>query len=225
MKKFGTWLLNHLGLVLGIVTFTVTLGVIGGVMLKSHNDYLEYEKEFYRTDLEIRSISAAQPNYIEIDDSFVSSNANKQVLTADKLTVTTTQESYLKDGVIDITEKGGTIAAKMKLEKMSFVDIDFEVATEYVKEAASEEEEDEYGVKDLISNVQFIVNGETMEEEGVDLVEKGFHHLVMVDFALPAGDVAIEIKNLSNKAKLVPQLKTITFYSSEVLTIAETEAN
>ena len=144
MKKFGTWLLNHLGLVLGIVTFTVTLGVIGGVMLKSHNDYLEYEKEFYRTDLEIRSISAAQPNYIEIDDSFVSSNANKQVLTADKLTVTTTQESYLKDGVIDITEKGGTIAAKMKLEKMSFVDIDFEVATEYVKEAASEEEEDEY---------------------------------------------------------------------------------
>ena len=131
-----------------------------------------------------------------------------------------TQESYLVSDHIDITEKGGTISTKLTLKEKSFVDIDFELATEYTKTAANENEVDEFGVKDLIANVQFIVNGETMEEEGVNLVETGWHHLVMVNFALPAGDVTVEIKNQSGKSNLMPQVKAITFFSSEVLEVA-----
>ena len=220
MKKFGTWLLNHLGLILGIVTFAVTFAVIGVVMLNSHNAYLAYEKQFNETDLEIRSLSGAQPKLIEFDDNFKSEYKNTFVLHADELNVTTTQEEYLNGDYIDLTEKGGSISTKLSLEEKSFVDIDFEVATEYVKAAANEDEEDEFGIKDLISNVQFIINGETMEEEGVDLVEEGWHHLLMVSFALPAGDVTVEIKSLSGKSALMPQLGSISFYSSATLQLA-----
>ena len=224
MKKFGTWLLNHLGIILGVVTFAVTFAVIGIVMLNSHNSYLAYEKQFNETDLEIRSLSGAQPKLIEINDNFKSEYKNKLALAADELKVTTSQEEYMVDDYIDLTTAGGKISTKLTLEQKSFVDIDFEIKTEYVKEAASEEEEDEFGIKDLISNVQFVVNGETMEEEAVNLVEEGFHHLVMVSFALPAGDVTVEMQSTSGKNALMPQLKGITFYSSQVLSVAEEAA-
>ena len=107
------------------------------------------------------------------------------------------------------------------MEEKSFVDIDFEIATEYVKKATSEEEEDEFGIKDLISNVQFVINGETMEEEDINLGEEGFHHLLMVSFALPAGDVSVEMSSMSGKNALMPFLKGITFFSSQVLSVAE----
>ena len=218
MKKLGTWLLNHLGLVLGIVTFAVTFAVIGVVMLNSHNSYLAYEKQFNETDLEIRSLSGAQPTLIEMNDNFKSEYKNKLVLGADELKVTTTQDEYLVDDYIDLTAKGGKISVNLTLEEKSFVDIDFEIATEY---SASYNGEEEFGIKDLISSVQFVVNGETMEEEGVELVEEGFHHLLMVSFALPAGDVTVEMSNLSGKSALMPLVRGITFFSSQVLSIAE----
>ena len=216
MKKLGTWLLNHLGWILGIVTFTITFAVIGFTMLGSYTNYLAYEKQFNETDLEIRSLSGAQPKVIEMQDDFKSEYKNQLVLGAEDLKVTTSQDDYLVDNYIDLTEKGGKIATKLNLDKKSFVDIDFEIATEYQKD-------DDFGVKDLISNVQFVVNGETMEEEGVDLVEEGWHHLVMVSFALPAGDVNVEISSLSGKIALMPRLKSMTFYSSAVLQLAEEE--
>ena len=222
MKKLGTWLLNHLGLVLGIVTFAVTFAVIGVVMLNSHNAYLAYERQFNETDLEIRSLSGAQPKSIEFADDFKSEYKNRLDIPAEDLTVSTSQESFLSDdGYIDLTEKGGKVSVKLSLEEKSFVDIDFEIATEYVKKATSEEEEDEFGIKDLISNVQFVVNGETMEEEDINLVEEGFHHLLMVSFALPAGDVSVEMSSMSGKNALMPFLKGITFFSSQVLSVAE----
>lgn len=223
MKKFATWCLNHLGLLLGIVVFAVTFAVIGVTMLNSHNAYIAYEKQFNQTDLEVRSVSAAQPKLIEMNDAFKSEYKNKLSFNADELTVSTTQEEYLNGDYIDLTEKGGSISVKLSLEEKSFVDIDFEIATEYVK-AASGDEDEEFGIKDLLSNVQFIVNGETMEEEGVELVEEGWHHLVMVSFALPEGEVSVEMKSTSGKTALMPQLKTMTFFSSAVLSIIEEAA-
>ena len=223
MKKFATWCLNHLGLLLGIVVFAVTFAVIGVTMLNSHNAYIAYEKQFNQTDLEVRSVSAAQPKLIEMNDAFKSEYKNKLSFNADELTVSTTQEEYLNGDYIDLTEKGGSISVKLSLEEKSFVDIDFEIATEYVK-AASGDEDEEFGIKDLLSNVQFIVNGETMEEEGVELVEEGWHHLVMVSFALPEGEVSVEMKSTSGKTALMPQLKTMTFFSSAVLSIVEEAA-
>lgn len=224
MKKVLTWILNHLGIILGVIVFAVTFAVIGSVMLNSKKSYEAYEKQFNQTDLEVRSVSAAQPKLIEFNDAFKSEYKNKLALSADELNVTTTQEEYLDGDYIDLTEKGGSIDVKLSLEEKSFVDIDFEIATEYIKEASSEEEDDEFGIKDLLSNVQFVINGETMEEEGIDLVDEGWHHLLMVSFALPEGDVTVQMKSSSGKNALMPQVRTITFYSSAVLTVASEEA-
>ena len=224
MKKALTWILNHLGIILGVIVFAITFAVIGSVMLNSKKSYEAYEKQFNQTDLEVRSVSAAQPKLIEFNDAFKSEYKNKLALSADELNVTTTQEEYLDGDYIDLTEKGGSIDVKLSLEEKSFVDIDFEIATEYIKEASSEEEDDEFGIKDLLSNVQFVINGETMEEEGIDLVNEGWHHLLMVSFALPEGDVTVQMKSSSGKNALMPQVRSITFYSSAVLTVASEEA-
>ena len=222
MKKVLTWILNHLGIILCVIVFAVTFAVIGSVMLNSKKAYDAYEKQFNQTDLEVRSVSAAQPKLIEINDSFKSEYKNELKLAADELKVTTTQESYLNGDYIDLTEKGGSINVKLALEEKSFVDIDFEIATEYVKEASGDDEEVP-GIQDLLSNVQFIVNGETMEEEGIMLDNEGWHHLLMVSFALPEGDVTVEMKSTSGKNALMPQLKSISFYSSAVLEVAAEE--
>ena len=222
MKKVLTWILNHLGIILGVIVFAVTFAVIGSVMLNSKKSYDAYEKEFNQTDLEVRSVSAAQPKLIEINDSFKSEYKNELKLAADELKVTTTQESYLSGDYIDLTEKGGTISTKLSLEEKSFVDIDFEIATEYIKEASGDDEAVP-GIQDLLSNVQFIVNGETMEEEGIMLDNDGWHHLLMVSFALPEGDVTVEMKSTSGKNALMPQLKSIAFYSSAVLQVPAEE--
>ena len=220
MKKVLTWILNHLGIILGVIVFAVTFAVIGSVMLNSKKSYEAYEKEFNRTDLEVRSVAAAQPKLIELNDEFKSEYKNELKLEADELNVTTTQESYLSDDYIDLTEKGGSINVKLSLEEKSFVDIDFEIATEYVEEASGDDDE-VTGIQDLLSNVQFVVNGETMEEEGIYLDNDGWHHLLMVSFALPEGDVTVEMKSMSSKNALMPQLKSITFFSSAVLEVAE----
>ena len=219
MKKVLTWILNHLGIILGVIVFAVTFAVIGSVMLNSKKSYEAYEKQFNQTDLEVRSVSAAQPKLIEINDTFKSEYKNKLELGIDELNVQTTQDEYDMGGYIDLTEKGGSISVKLELQEKSFVDIDFEIATEYVKEASGDDEEVP-GIQDLLSNVQFIVNGETMEEEGIMLDNDSWHHLLMISFALPEGDVTVEMKSTSGKNALMPQLKGISFYSSAVLSLA-----
>ena len=219
MKKVLTWILNHLGIILGVIVFVITFAVIGSVMLNSKKSYEAYEKEFNQTDLEVRSVSAAQPKLIEINDTFKSEYKNKLELGINELNVQTTQDEYDMGGYIDLTEKGGSISVKLELQEKSFVDIDFEIATEYVKEASGDDEEVP-GIQDLLSNVQFIVNGETMEEEGIMLDNDSWHHLLMISFALPEGDVTVEMKSTSGKNALMPQLKGISFYSSAVLSLA-----
>ena len=223
MKKVINWILNHFVLVGGLLTLVIILGVIGGMMLNSHLSYQEYEKRYDAMDLDVRSAAPAAPGYIEFDNQFKSRYPNSLTLTAQELTVTTSQEEYIVNDYIDLTTSGGKISVKLSLEEKSFVDIDFEVATEYITPAASEEDEDEFGIKDLISNVKFTINGESMEEKGVDLVNKGFNHLIMARFALPAGNVTVEMESLSGKAALMPQLKGIAFYSTQQLSIAAEE--
>ena len=223
MKKVINWILNHFVLVGGLLTLVIILGVIGGMMLNSHLSYQAYEKRYDAMDLDVRSAAPAAPGYIEFDNQFKSRYPNSLTLTAQELTVTTSQEEYIVNDYIDLTTSGGKISVKLSLEEKSFVDIDFEVATEYITPAASEEDEDEFGIKDLISNVKFTINGENMEEKGVDLVNKGFNHLIMARFALPAGDVTVEMESLSGKAALMPQLKGIAFYSTQQLSIAAEE--
>ena len=220
MKKVINWILNHFVLVGGLLTLVIILGVIGGMMLNSHLSYQEYEKRYDAMDLDVRSAAPAAPGYIEFDNQFKSRYPNSLTLTAQELTVTTSQEEYIVNDYIDLTTSGGKISVKLSLEEKSFVDIDFEVATEYITPAASEEDEDEFGIKDLISNVKFTINGESMEEKGVDLVNEGFNHLIMARFALPAGGVTVEMESLSGKAALMPQLKGIAIYSTQQLSIA-----
>jgi len=223
MKKVINWILNHFVLVGGLLTLVIILGVIGGMMLNSHLSYQAYEKRYDAIDLDVRSAAPAAPGYIEFDNQFKSRYPNSLTLTAQELTVTTSQEEYIVNDYIDLTTSGGKISVKLSLEEKSFVDIDFEVATKYITPAASEEDEDEFGIKDLISNVKFTINGENMEEKGVDLVNEGFNHLIMARFALPAGDVTVEIENLSGKAAMMPQLKGIAFYSTQQLSLAAEE--
>ena len=216
MKTFGKWVLDHLRMVVAIAVFGITFIVIGAVILGSYASYKKYEKVFNANDLEVRSLMGAQPKYIEINDSFKSEYKNRKTLEAEALSVTTTQQEYLIDDYIDLTEKGGSVSAKLSLEEKSFVDIDFEIASENSYQVDGK---DKVGVEDLLTNVQFIVNGETMEE--VINLEEDWHHLVMVGFALPAGDVTVEIKSTSGKNALMPQLRNITFYSSQLLFDAE----
>ena len=82
MKKFGTWVLDHLKLVFTILTFGIAFLVIGIVMLSSYMGYQAYEKKFDQNDLDIRSLSPAQPTTIEINDGFKSSLKKSVVMPA-----------------------------------------------------------------------------------------------------------------------------------------------
>lgn len=225
MKKFGSWVLDHLKLVFTILTFGITLIVIGLVMLTSYTSYKAYEKKFAQNDLDIRSLSPAQPTSIEIADKFKSQFKKRFTFEAgmEELKVTTSQEEYLTGDYIDLTTSGGTISTSLELEEKAFVDIVFTLSSEY---KVTEEDGDVYGVKDLLSNAGFVVNGEAMEEV-INLENSGpgqeWHQLVMSGFALPAGPVNVTISSASGKAAMMPQLKSITFYASQPLSMPAQE--
>ena len=225
MKKFGSWVLDHLKLVFTILTFGITLIVIGLVMLTSYTSYKAYEKKFAQNDLDIRSLSPAQPTSIEIADKFKSQFKKRFTFEAgmEELKVTTSPEEYLTGDYIDLTTSGGTISTSLELEEKAFVDIVFTLSSEY---KVTEEDGDVYGVKDLLSNAGFVVNGEAMEEV-INLENSGpgqeWHQLVMSGFALPAGPVNVTISSASGKAAMMPQLKSITFYASQPLSMPAQE--
>lgn len=222
MKKFGTWVLDHLKLVFTILTFGIAFLVIGIVMLSSYMGYKAYEKKFDQNDLDIRSLSPAQPTTIEINDRFKSSFKKRFTFEAgmEELKVTTSQENYLNGDCIDLTTSGGTISTSLELEEKSFVDIVFTISSSY--KTTTEDGDDVYGVSDLLSNSGFVVNGEAMEEV-VDLEGEDYHQLVMSGFALPAGPVNVTISSASGKAAMMPQLKSITFYASQPLSMPAQE--
>ena len=148
---------------------------------------------------------------------------NAQNIKPDQFNVTTTQDSYVTDaGYVDLTEKGGKIALKFTLEEKSFVDIAFVISSQ---NTYKENNEDKYGVKDLLSNVNFVINNQTMEDD-INLANSTgespeWHHLVMVGFALPAGDVNVVIQSTSGKTAMMPQIKNIAFFSTQPLTLVQ----
>lgn len=223
MKKFGSWVLDHLKLVFTILTFTITLVVIGVVMLTSYTSYKKYEANFNQNDLDIRSLSPAQPTNTEISDSFKSQYSKKYSFGAEDLTVS--KEDAIVEDYIDLTTSGGTISASLSLEKKAFVDIVFTVSSSY--KTTNEDGEDKYGVEDLLSNVGFVVNGELMDDV-VDLPhseDEGpeWHKLVMSGFAIPAGQISVTISSNSGKQAMMPQVQNITFYASQPLSLPEAE--
>lgn len=231
MKKVGIWFLNNLKWILAIIVIVVTGGVVAKTMQNSYNSYKAYEAAYYENDLLVRSNAAAAPKTIEIDDEFVtyegwniastkSRYANEKTIWSDGFKVTTSQEDYYVDDYIDLTQKGGSIALAFTLQERSFLDIDFVISS--VKET-TKDDETTYGVNDLLSNVDFIINGETMEDEIALANSSGdpeWHHLVMSGFALPAGDVTITVKSKSGKQSYMPQLRNVHLFSSQVLTEA-----
>ena len=224
MKKFANWVLDHLKIVATILVFGITLIVIGIVMLASHLSYQKYERDFEVNDLNVRSLSPAQPVNIEFIDDFKSSYGKKMSFDAADLKVETTQTEYLVGDYIDLTTNGGKISVNLQLEEKAFVDVVFTLSSEY---KVTEDEKDVYGVKDLLNNTSFVINGETMDDV-VDLPNSGpgqeWHRLVMAKFALPAGAVNVTVSSASGKNAMMPQLKNISFFSSQPLAIAEEAA-
>lgn len=225
MKKFGSWILDHLKLVFTILTFTITLVVVGVVMLVSYTSYKAYEANFNENDLITRSLQPAQPTATEFAENFKSKYGKKYIFNAgdEDLKVTTTQQEYLEEDYIDLTTNGGSITANLEIKEKAFVDIVFTISSSY---KVTEDGEDKYGVKDLLSNVGFVVNGEAMEDV-VDLENSGdgieWHQLVMSGFAIPAGPINVTISNASGKIAMMPQLKSIAFYASQPLSLPEAE--
>ena len=235
MKKVSTWILNHLVIVLAVLVFVPTIIISACIIVKSYNVYQAYEAVYNENDLEVRSLFDAQPTNIVIQDKFVSYKADgtvrsskssyKNNLTAypEDFTVTTEQTEYVtEDGFLDLSEKGGKVVLKFTLPERSFMDIVFNVSSQntYIEDG-----KEKYGVKDLLGSVNFVINGQTMEEE-VTLTNKSadspeWHNLVMRGFALPEGNVTVEIKSLTNKVALMPQIRSITFFTSAVLSYAQ----
>lgn len=219
MKKFGTWVLDHLKLVVTILVFGITAIVMGVYLISSYGAYQGYVKEFDKADLEKRSQQAALPLATEIVKSYSSPYGKKLSFNADELNVQTSQEEYLIGDYVDLTTSGGKITSSLSLEEASFVDIVITVQTEY---SVTEGDDEIYGVKDLLSNMQVVVNGETMDDV-VDLPGQNWYKLVLSGFAIPEGSVNVSISSASGKNKMMPQIKNITFYSSAALSIAEVE--
>ena len=220
MKKVLTWILNHLRIILALIVFPVALLVVGGIVLKSYTSYQAYEKRYDAMDLDVRSQSPAAPKRIDFEDDFKSNCKQELSFNAADMNVKTTQEEYLVGDYIDLTEKGGSVSFALNLEEKSFVDIVFSISSEY---KTTVDDEEVYGVENLLTNANFLINGETMEDV-VDLKNSGngpeFHKLVMAGFALPAGDVNVTISSLSGKNALMPQLQNVTFYSNAKLEVA-----
>lgn len=217
MKKVTNWFLNNLKWIFALVAVLITGAVVAGTMIGSYQNYLAYEKAYYENDLEVRSNAPAEPLNIDIDDEFVSKYKNTKIVDASELTVTTTQSDYIVEDYLDLTKNGGSITLKTSIDKKAFVDVDFLVSS--TKET-KQGQETVYGVKSLLEDVDFIINGETMEGDVTLPNSSGeveWHHLVMNGFALPEGEVTITIKSKSGKNSSMPQLQNISLFSSEAL--------
>lgn len=235
MKKFLNVILNLSGVILGVIVFGVTAAIIANTMLTSYKNYKIYEEKYYQNDLDVRSLKEASPNRIAIEDDFVeynddgsvksttSSYKNELTVWANDLNINASQEqttfvqgNSIFDSYIPTLEKGGTIALYLYSEEKTFLDLDFVISSEHANE---EEDGTTYGVEKLLNNVSFIINGEVMEDEDIDLLNGGngveWHHLVMAGFALPAGHITIEIKNNSGKADLMPEVRNISVFTSQ----------
>lgn len=220
MKKVGNWVLDHLKLVFSIAVAFITCLVILIVMVSSYTSYKTYEARFNQNDLDIRSLSPAQPTATEIVPNYKSKLKYKYSFGAEDLKVTTSQQEYVTSDGVDLTQSGGKIEAAVEIEEKAFVDIVFTISSEY---KVTEDEKDVYGIKDLLSNVGLVVNGEKMDDV-VDLPDENWYQLALTGFAIPAGNVEVTLSNVSGKNSMMPKIRDVTFYSSQRLSLPDEEA-
>ena len=121
---------------------------------------------------------------------------------------------------VDLTQSGGKIEAAVEIEEKAFVDIVFTISSEY---KVTEDGKDVYGIKDLLSNVGLVVNGEKMDDV-VDLPDENWYQLALTGFAIPAGNVEVTLSNVSGKNSMMPKIRDVTFYSSQRLSLPDEEA-
>ena len=205
------WILKHLRLLTTIVVFGVTFIIVGIVMLVSYTSYKNYEKKYYQNDLEMRSVTAAAPKVVEINDNFKSKYKQSLVAYADNMTYTTTAADYapVTGDETYLPSINGKIAVALYLEEKSFVDIDFVINS--------------VATDNLLGNVSIKVNNSLIEEDAIKVEKNGegleWHHLVMTNFALPQGDLTIEFESVKNKT--APDLKNISVYANAALSYAQ----
>ena len=180
------WILNHLRLFAGIIIFGVTVVIVGVTILVSYTSYQSYEKKYYQNDLEMRSLAAAAPKVVEINDNFKS-----------KYKIV----NFIEEN--NAPDSEGKFEVKLELKEKSFADI--------VVLFNSDTTEDLLSLMNIKVNDSLVeesglaVNKESEGEE--------WHNLVMRNFALPEGDLKFVISPISNKVAL-PGIQKITFYTS-----------
>ena len=204
------WILKHLRLFTALVVFGVTFIIVGIVMLVSYTSYKDYEKKYYQNDLDMRSITAAAPKVVEINDTFKSQYKTNLVAYADDMTYTTSQADYapVKGEETYLPSINGKISVMLNLEEKSFVDIDFVINC---------------ATDNLLGDVSIKVDDSLIEEDGIKVEKDGenieWHHLVMRNFALPQGELSIEFESV--KGKTAPDLKNIAVYANAALSLAQ----
>ena len=90
------------------------------------------------------------------------------------------------------------------LQAKSFADIDVTFKSEVTE--------------DLLANMTVKVNDSLIEEEGIVVEDEEVHHLVMSNFALPEGELTIVIESVKNKT--MPEIQSVTLYTSAAATLA-----
>ena len=228
------WILNHLKTVVAVLAFTITIVIVGSVMLSSYISYKNYEKDYYQKDLNTRAAASAAPTSIDVNDDFVIYNEDgsvKKTLStlknnvtawAKKLTSSDTSKKVVQgktvvDSYLPALSSGGKVTVTFTLAQKAFVDIDFVVCSNYV------EEDKVVTTKKLLSNVNFKVNTQPMDENiDLEVVDnhKQWHHIVMSNFALPKGKINIEISNMAGKEAYMPDIRNISVFSSAAVTLA-----
>ena len=184
------WILNHLKIFAAIIVFGLTAIIIGVVMLTSYTSYKNYEKTYYANDLEVRSVSPAAPKTVEINDNYKSQY--KKSLKAEAAEYTT----------------DGAIVLNLELADKAFADIDF-----YINYGATE---------NLLENMNIKVNDSLIEDDSIKLEVEGegkeWHHLVMSNFALPQGELKVQIEGVKNKE--MPEIGTIAIFATAAVSFA-----
>ena len=216
------WIINHLKMLLAIVTFSVTAIIIGVVMLTSYTSYKSYEKDYYVKDLETRSMVLPAPKYIEFNDQFKSKYSTTLVAYAEDLTVSKDVKpvgANKEEAYLPALKEGGSISLTIDLDETSFVDIDFVVSSSYKSGTGTKVK---YGVEDLLGSVNFKINNNAMEGT-VNLENDGkgqnWHHLVMAGFAIAKGQINIEISSIKNKTEMMPDIKNIVITANSNISV------
>lgn len=110
------WILDHLRLFTAIVVFGVTVIVVGIVMITSYTSYKNYEKTYYQNDLDMRSLAAAAPKNVEINDNFKSKYNIKLVSEGTEAKVNLEAKSFADIDVVFKSEATDNLLGNMTIK-------------------------------------------------------------------------------------------------------------